>query len=225
MPTVNEIMVERYGDDWRDGAPSHVFDIENNYRTDYRELLVVRGASTGNVFGYDETVDVANYRVLESNWEDFEAFDGRGPYSNVDVICLDVNAEGPEDLPDVLEALSDYPLLDDQVHWEVEHETIEEHWELYGEADLHDVIAENLGADSRLDLTDAAVEMINALVWWPDLIDFFPSIIDVSAVDFGEREVWEWIAPRVGRVVTLKSRYRADRVFDLRLNKLVEVAA
>ena len=222
MPTVCEIMSERYGDDWQNDGPTHVFDIENNYRTDFRDLMVIRGAKDNDAHGYNEVIDVANYRALCNFWDGVEAFDNRGPYMNVDVITLDVLLEGPEDLPEVLESLSDYPVLSDEFYSEVERETIEEHWEMYGEDELHDVIAEKLGGHDRGDLTDAAKDIINELVW-SDILDFWPSMIDVSAVDFGESEVADWFEGRVGRVVTLPSRYREAVTFDLRINNLLEV--
>jgi hypothetical protein len=112
-------------------------------------------------------------------------------------------------------------VLDDDEYSRVEQEMILEHWESYGRDDLQDVIAENLGGDNRTDLTDAAVEMINALVW-TDLIDFWPSMIDVSAVDFGEKEIVEWLKPRIGQVVTLPN-YGSSVTLDLRINNLIEV--
>ena len=122
----------------------------------------------------------------------------------------------------MLEALSDYPLLDDQMHWEVEQEMINEHWDSYGRDDLFDVIAENLGGYGRTDLTQAAEDMLTELVW-SDVIDVYPTVIDASAVDFGEREIAEWVAARIGRIVTIPSRHRASVTFDLRINKLLEV--
>ena len=95
MTTVNEVMCEVYGEDWRDRCPvDHVFEMKNDYATDYKDLMIISSASAHDVFGYEETVYVANYRTLTNEWEHLDGFNNVGPYSNVDHVSLDALEEG-----------------------------------------------------------------------------------------------------------------------------------
>ena len=202
MATVNEIMTEAYGEEWDVAAINHTFDLVSNYRTEGRDVLVIRNASANDVHGYDESVCVANFNTLTSYWDGFDAYT-TDVYSNVDMVGLLVHEEGPEDLPSILEALEGYPLLDEDEHGRVEQEMILEHWESYGRRDLHDVVAGAFGEDCYGELTDAGAEIVDRLALG-GLIEFWPSMIDVSAVDFGEQEiVWPEGEKTTGLIVSI----------------------
>lgn len=230
--TVREALIAEYGEDFAredyQNGMSHVFDVENNYRTDHRDMLIIRHACANDVQGYDDAVSVSNYRVLYESWSHLEGL-SRGPYSNSDYIALDLDSEAPADLTEVLDGLADYPVIDEQVWSEVEQEMIQEHWGSYGGADVADTVAKALGADGQSDLTDNAMSIIQQLVW-DGILDYgngggYPTMIDCSACDFGDKEIAAWFVEHVGEVVTVKSRngYGDEITFDLRKSNLISM--
>lgn len=210
--TVREVMSEMYGEDWakedyRSGI-SHVAEVVNTYRTDGKDMLVIRNTGKNDVYGYDDTVGIANYNVLYDNWGHLEGFSS-GPWMNMDVIGLYVDMEAPSDLLDVIASLEGYPLLDDDEHSAVEQAMIQEHWDSYGRHDVFEAVAEAIGAECGMNLTDYAEELITMLVW-EGVIDYgngggYPEIHDASYVYFGEHEVAAYVKARLGLVVPVRT--------------------
>lgn len=91
---------------------------------------------------------------------------------------------GLTSLVDSLHAISQYPLLDDADHSEVEQEEEQEHWESYGRDDVFRAVeAELEGLAVDLD------QLIDDLYWQVCReTGQYPEKIDSSAYDFGERE-------------------------------------
>src|SRR5690606_18787823 len=115
------------------------------------------------------------------------------PYSCSTHIALDLDSEAPENLVQVIESLEGYPVLCDEELSRAEQEMIEEHWEYYGKMDTLDAIARAIGQDSRLDLSDAAADIAWTLTF-SGVLDYgdndgYPTVIDVSACDFGTEDV------------------------------------
>ncbi|KZM68849.1 hypothetical protein [Nocardia terpenica] len=213
-------MARVYGKDWRKRCDHFAEFYARGYRTDYKDLLLVKGTHAQDQYGYDDVVGIANYRVLREQWGDAPGLSD-GPYSNCDYIALDLDSEAPEDMTETLDALESYPVLDDQVWSEVEQEQIQEHWDNYGRWDLHKAVREAIGA---YELTDAAEAIIDRLVW-EGLLEYgygggYPIMIDSSACDFGEGVIPGWIAARLGSVVTL-SHWGRTEIFDLRKRNII----
>jgi hypothetical protein len=184
-----------------------------------RESIVITGATANDRHGYDDPVSVSNYRTLEESWGHLDGFH-RGAYMNCDSIALELDSEAPEDLLDVLEALADYPVLDDSLWSEVEQEMIEDHWESYGRRDTLEALATALEVD-YLDLSPNAVEAVNLLTFCGG--DFrldYPQFIDVSAVEFNTGAVVEFIVDHQDCVVEAMHA----RGFTVDLTNLVESA-
>lgn len=229
MTTVREVLTEEYGIDWdtnyRTGIP-HVVEVVNSYRTDGLDVLVFENARQGDICGYYDAVDVSNYRELYEAWVDLDGL-FTSTYSNVDSIGLQLDAEAPEDLVSTIQALESYPILNEGRWSEVEQEMIQEHWDSYG-VDVADAVAKAIGLDNHVDLTDYAMEVISRLVW-EGFLSYgdgcgYPTMIDSSSCNFGEKEIAAWFKSRLGRRVELKSGngYGDRVVFDLRENKIIE---
>jgi hypothetical protein len=136
-----------------------------NFRHDYFPLIVVRNSHNGrSVYGYEDALDVANYRVLRDEWSDVEGLTD-GPYSDSSHIALDLGQASTDDACRNLESLRNYPVLSDDEYSTVEQEMILEHWESYGRSDTLDAVAKAIGADSSLDLTDYASELVEQLTF------------------------------------------------------------
>ncbi|WP_078323612.1 hypothetical protein [Mycobacteroides salmoniphilum] len=230
MSTVREVLTEEFGVEWdtdyRTGI-LHVVEVVNSYRTDGTDVLVFENARGRDVYGYDDAIDVSNYRELYEAWADLDGL-FTSTYSNVDTIGLRLDSEAPEDLVSIIQALECYPVLDDSRRSEVEQEMIQEHWESYGKDDVGDAVAKAIGLESRIDLTDYALEIIELLVS-EGILDYgcgggYPTMIDCSACDFGENEIAAWFKVRLGRRVELKSHngYGDRVVFDLREHMIIE---
>ncbi|ASR77195.1 hypothetical protein KIV66_gp88 [Mycobacterium phage MyraDee] len=243
--TVREVMTDVYGEDfaaenYRSGI-SHVASVHerregryirdeqgfDRYESDYIECLVINHTQGTSLYGYEEPVTVANYRTLQDDWSDLEGLSD-GPFSDCKVIALDLDKPAPANLVEVLEGLSDYPVLDEQEWSNVEQEMIQEHWESYGANDVASEVAEALGLDSRLDLTEYALGVIERLVW-EGIVEYgcgsgYPTMEDVSSCDFGGKEIAQWLKVRVGRQVSGKTSngYGTEYMFDLRRHKMVE---
>lgn len=230
MSTVREVLAEEYGIDWdtnyRTGIP-HVVEVVNSYRTGGIDVLVFEGASRGDCYGYDGPICVSNYRELYEAWAGLDGL-FTSTYSNVETIGLQLDAEAPEDLVATIDALADYPVLNDSRYSDVEQEMIWEHWNGYGQDEVADEVASALGLGGRVDLTDYALDLIGELVWG-GFIDYgcgggYPTMIDCSASDFGGKEIAAWFEARLGRRVELKSAngYGDRAVFDLRERMIIE---
>ena len=216
MATVREVLTAEYGEDFARSI-SHIAEVHNTYRTDGEDTLVFNLARSGDVHGYDNALEVSNYRDLISRWEDFDI--KTRTWINVDTIGLRLDSPAPADLTEVIDALENYPVLDESLMSEVECEIIDEHWQSYGRHDILGAVADALGVD-RSDLTDYAEDLVSRLVW-SGVIDYgdgggYPTMIDDSAVDFGDKEISAWIAENIGNRVEL-SRYPGDKpeTFDL----------
>jgi hypothetical protein len=223
--TVREALTEHYGDNYVRSI-EHIATVVNTYRTNGEDMLVFNGAKKNDVHGYDDAVDVSNFRVLEDNWQHLDGF-GRGPWSNVDAISLLLDQEAPSDLIEVLDGLADYPLLSDDEHSRVEQEMIQEHWESYGRYDVIRTVEKALDVD---ELTDAAHEIINELVC-SGILDYgvgggYPTMIDSSACDFGDDDVAAFFVEHRGNVVTVKPHngYGDPVTFDLTDANIIESA-
>lgn len=245
--TVREAMASEYGDDWASEGASYTYEIAKRtwftYQTDgepyasgYQpltqvwheaEVLVINHAMANDRHGYDDAVNVSNYRVLSESWKALKGL-SRGPWSNVDVIALDLDSEAPADLTDVLDGLENYPVIDEQEWSNVEEEIIQEHWEEYGKSDVVSAVEKALGADS---LTDAAEAIITRLVWDGLLYlgngGEYPSMLDYSACEFGYEAGYEAVAgfftEHIGTVVTLPGRWDGEEatVFDLTRENII----
>ncbi|QGJ92255.1 hypothetical protein SEA_MARYSWELL_83 [Mycobacterium phage MarysWell] len=228
--TVREVLADVYGEDWatedyRRNSLSHVVSVhwnEEQYQYVAPSQIVINHTTGRDIHGYEDTVDIANYRVLSREWADCPALTD-GPYSGSTHIGLLLDEAAPADLIDVLEALESYPVLDDQVHSEVEQETIQEHWELYGRDDVYDAVAKAIGADHHSDLTEYACDLIDTLVW-EGVVDYgcgggYPTMIDSSMCDFGTDYVADWIKARLGLVVFIKPHNGYGHGRDVFLNR------
>lgn len=219
MTTVRDALVEHYGDDFAK-AIDHIAEIVDTYRTDYEPTLVfsTRYVAANDVHGYVDYVSVANYRVLSEDWCDYDI--QTRTYSNVDTIGIRLDAEAPADLVDVINALSDYPALSDDAVSQAEQDMVVEHWESYGRSDLHHSVAAAIGADT---LTDYAANILEQLVF-SGVLEYgcggYPSVIDVSAVDFGTDEITKWVKSRLNRrSVSLPSRWVSGDDFVIRFSR------
>ncbi|AHB31946.1 hypothetical protein X816_gp10 [Mycobacterium phage Jovo] len=228
--TVREVLADVYGEDWatedyRRNILSHVVDVfwnEEGYKAIAPSQIIINNTMGYDVHGYADVADIANYRELRERWSDCEALTD-GPYSGSRHIGLELDKEAPADLIEVLEALEDYLVLDDQLYSEVEQETMLDHWELYGRDDVYDAVAKAIGADHRSDLTDYAEELIDTLVW-EGILDYgcgggYPTMIDSSMCDFGTEAVAEWIKARLGLVVFIKPHNGYGNGRDVFLNR------
>ncbi len=219
--TVRETLTAAYGDDWARRV-SHIVDVVNTYRTGDNDWLVFNHARANDVHGYDEPVSVSNFRVLTDNWSGNPAYEAayRGPWSNVDAIALALDEVAPCDVVDVIEALDGYPVLDDQVYSDVEQEMIQEHWESYGRDDTLSAVADALGVAGRDCLTDYARDVVDNLTFGGYLANDnggYPTVIDVSAVDFNARDIAQWVkanVPSLHGVTTLR-RWSGDDGYDV----------
>lgn len=220
MPlTVRERLVLEYGDDWA-SAIDHVARLENNYRTDHEDVILFGLAKANSVYGYDEALEVANYRVLDREWGHLEGF-STGPYNDIDVITLSVDKPAPDDLVEVIRGLSDYPLVSDEEHSFVEMEFIDQHWDDYGKRDTLEAVADAIGAEIWWDLSEA-VEQIVTHVTFGGIASEWPYLIDSSAAEFHTEAVAEWVKARVGTVVTIGGWNGTRGVtFDLRKHNLI----
>jgi hypothetical protein len=232
--SVRSVLVAEYGPDWVRRLSSVVSVVKRSWYTytkpaagspmayggmvwDECDAIVLSYTMGRDVHGYEDTVGVSNYRVLMDSWSDCDGLT-TGPYSGQSVVCLDLDLPAPEDLVDVLETLESACILDSDDHCNAEQEMIQEHWESYGRSDVFDAVAVALGADNRSDLTDYAERIITDLVW-SGVLDYgcgggYPSIIDVSACDFGTDAVAGWVGARVGAEssVTLGARWSGDEL-------------
>jgi hypothetical protein len=174
-----------------------------------------------DVHGYDDPVSVSNFRRLSDDWKDYDIH--TDTWSNIDSIGLGLDDPAPDDLVDVVSALMDYPVLDESLWSEVEHEMIDEHWVSYGRHDAEIALARALGVDAS-DLTDHAVSVLDELTFSGGnygITDNYPTFIDVSAVEFHTDDVVAWIVANAGDMVTV-SRWNDDPyVIDLTLGALV----
>lgn len=236
MATVREALVNEYGKNW-ERLLSHTVSVAEDRRstfhpypnnTEYVPVIVLDHTTARSVYGYEDPMDVSNYRVLSDRWEGIEGLTD-GPYSGSTHIALDLDSEAPEDLVEVINALEDYPVLDEDEHSRVEQELIEEHWELYGESDTLDAIAKAIGQDSSLDLSDAVADIAYKLTFF-GVLDYgagggYPTMIDASACDFGTEAVAQFIADHYGTVVTVKASngYGMDIWLDLRESNLLNL--
>ena len=225
--TVRETLVEAYGLDALKDS-SYVYSIVNSYRTDGADVMVVSHAVRNDIHGYDDAVSVSNFETLLDSWGQLEAWTD-STYSNADYAGLRLDATAPADLIEVLDALDNYPILDEDLYSSVEDRMIREDYESYGRYDVLETVATAIGF-TRGDLTDTAVETIDRLVW-DGIVDYgysdgYPTRIDSSAVDFGAVEIAEYVRARVGTIVTAQRRSWEDpTVIDLRLETLVEAYA
>jgi hypothetical protein len=154
--TVREVLTLAYGDDWERqlsdvvtvgerSEMQYVTDASGfrNFRHDYFPLIVIRLTCGRSVYGYEDALEVANYRVLRDEWSDVEGLTD-GPYSDSSHIALDLDKPAPTTLVETLESLRNYPSLSDDEYSTVEQEMILEHWE---DPALLDSSAAEFGAD------------------------------------------------------------------------------
>lgn len=214
--TVADVLTQAFGPDW-ERMISPAGSVHNGE-------LVLRHTIGRSFYGYEDPLEVANYRVLTEQWSDVDSLTD-GPYSDCRCVGLRLDGVPPADLVDVITSLTDYPILDEQVWSEVEREHIEEHWADYGQRDSAYAVADALGVDV-LELSEHCLDLITELTFG-GIVDYgcgggYPSFIDVSAVDFGAEAIAAWIRARVGLRVTLSTSYgRPHRVIDLRRRYLV----
>lgn len=222
--TVRESLVFTFGDGWSRSIDHIVTETDSGY-PNYTPEIVFDYATSNNVWGYDDNVAVANYRVLADQWSEYDALDPYGPYSNCRSIALRLDLESPEDLVDVIKSLAKHPVLNDDELGVVDAEMITEHWDSYGRNDTLDAVAEILGLDRRRDLTEYAGEVVDTLTF-SGLIHLtssggeYPEILDASMVEFGHENVAKWIKARLGRTVILP-HYGHEYRFDLRKSALI----
>jgi hypothetical protein len=241
--TVREALVSAYGEDF--AGKSNAYDVTKRtwftygndgpaYETGYQprqhiwheaDIIVINYTKGRDIYGYEEPVEVANYRVLKENWSELEGLSD-GPYSNCSVIALDLDSEAPSDLIDVLNGLENYPVIDEQEWSRVEQEMIQEHWESYGKRDTVSAVEKALGLDETGEmLSDNAESIIDELTFSGMLGDFgngseYPSMIDVSACEFGSEIVTKFIADNLGEVTTIEY-YGRTMTVDLTRENLI----
>lgn len=230
MATVRETLIAEYGEDW-ERRLSHIVSVDEDGRwaggefPEVTEYVVFNHTMAHSDFDHVDPVGVANYRVLSERWKGLAGLTD-GPYSNSTHIALNLDSEAPEDLLGVIEALGDYPVLDEDEYFQAEREVIEDHWEYYGESDALDAIAKAIGQD-RLDLSDAAADIAYKLTFLGVLdygdYDGYPKMIDVSACEFGTEAVARFVAEHYGTVVTVKAHHGSgpDIELDLRESNLL----
>jgi len=197
-PTVLETLTSEYGDYWEKSI-SHVVDRYTGY---YGDLITISLACEYDPHGYENPVCVSNYRTLLDSWGELECWHA-SPYPKR-LVTLELAAQAPADLIDIIDALSDYPILDESRWSEVEQDMIAEHYELYGRADI---IRE---LEKRVDIDPATHDLdpvIDSLVW-QGLLDYgpndgYPTMIDASACDFGTLAVVDFIVAHAGTVATI----------------------
>jgi hypothetical protein len=217
--TVREAMIAEYGDTWaaedfRSGI-SHAATVVNSYRTENKDVLIIAFARANDVHGYDDAVNVSNYRVLYDRWSHLDGLT-TSTWSNVDSIGLVVDSEAPADLTEVINGLCDYPVIDNDERTSVEQEMIDEHWDSYGKSDLVSAVQTALGDDAEL--TEAGEDIITRLVF-EGILDYgdgcgYPIMIDSSMCDFGTKEVTAFIVENIGKTVQF-DRYSDTVSLDL----------
>lgn len=132
---------------------------QNDEPTDYIEVPYTTGSDYSG-----DSVTVANYRAI---WEDhkempglYQIYGGHGTYGLVirrDV--LESDTENGETMREIIEKLNDYPLYDEEMHSEVEHEAENEAWDDWAKRDYRRELEKNgtLPEDSDLETTDGHI--------------------------------------------------------------------
>ena len=226
--TVREVLAEHYGDwfsdDGRRNSLSHVIGVHvKKYDGEAESCITFNHAIGRAYYGYDDPGNVANYRVLSDWWESEPALT-RSPYNDGEYIALALDKPAPDNLLDVIESLGNYPVLDDDEYFTVEEGMILEHWEDYGESDTIDAVAKAIGVDP-LDISDQGKQTLKALVF-SGVVEYgygggYPYLIDVSAVEFGNDAIAEYVGEHYGTVVMIKDPYR-ELAFDLTAEGLLD---
>ncbi|MGW4240947.1 hypothetical protein [Nocardia sp. NPDC004722] len=219
--SVRGVMARVYGRNWRTGCDHFATFYKASWRSGDVDLLLINATRSKDSYGYDDAMGIANARVLHRQWGGATELSD-GPYSDCDYVALDLDTRAPADLTDVLESLDGYPCLDEEEWSTVEQQQIQEHWDDYGRHDLLKAVGDAIGA---WELTEAGEAIVDELAWG-GYLDYghgggYPTIVDPSMCDFGEKVIPDWIAARLGTVVTL-ARWRGDElVLDLRHRNLI----
>lgn len=99
------------------------------HKSDNGDIGIIPHTSWGDYIG--DTVDRANHKILlEKDW----AYDVHGDYGSR-AIGVDLTNR-PEELDDILRALDNYPILDDNILSEVETELEQDDWDSWIEMDI-----------------------------------------------------------------------------------------
>lgn len=115
MATVREIVADVHGDDWKKWL--HVEDVFGV------ETVIIPGVARRQTLE-PCSIDEANARVLADEWANEPAVTWVN-HVFCESLGLHLDMEAPENLFDTLDALMDYPILDEQVWSEVEEEWID----------------------------------------------------------------------------------------------------
>lgn len=231
-PTVREVLVEQFGVDWASQV-DHVASVQLwapnrkvvnedgsvEWLMHERDFLVLRHTMRCDPFNAVDPIDLGNHRHLIEEWGALARSYGWG-----DAIAVELDHTAPVDLLEVLGTLGEGIVLDDDLRCEAEQELLSEHWNDYGLHSAKQALANELGVWD-FDLTDHAESVLERLAFggWVDHgysggYPEFPH--DPSCASFGEDEIADWIARRLGRVVTM-SRFGHTVVFDLRTRLMV----
>ncbi|MGY0497092.1 hypothetical protein ACWZHB_01150 [Nocardia sp. FBN12] len=230
-PTVRDVLVEEFGMDWQRALP-HVCEVvmwaPNRKVVDddgavhwlmhEREFLAFSHTGDRDADGFVDPIDRGNHAHLVDQWGELAR-----SYGWLDQIAVELDHVAPADLLDVVRALQDSVILDSDAWCQAEDQTLREHWDDYGLDDAKRALRDRLGV---WEVTDHAENVLTQLVWggWVNYghRDGYPEFPrDPSAANFGDVEVADWIADRLGVVVTL-SRYGRSEVVDLRRRLIVE---
>lgn len=126
--------------------------------SDRSKDIVLIPFTDGGAVTCAEAMCEANHRVLEEEWGHLESFTTHGGGFSL-LIALFLDEEAPDDLEDVIKSLEDYPVLCDQMLSEVEHEWIEECWNMYGRDEVRYALRDSEGVtDEQID--NAAEEYV-----------------------------------------------------------------
>lgn len=128
-----------------------------------RDVLVFSDAKIDDRQADEDPMYISNYRALDAmdGWSELRC---ASPYSNATYFALEMDADAPEGLIDVIRALENYPVLDEALMSEVELELGQEHWDDYGRR------------DARVSLVAAVADALNANVVDVDLDDVFGDV-------------------------------------------------
>jgi hypothetical protein len=161
------------------------------------------------------TIHVANRRAFLQEYEDYcielyGDFNYHGIALSIDWLCAEENKETASEMLETLEALENYPVIDEEVLSEVEMELSNEAWESWVEHDYvrgleeHHEITLDINDENKGPFGVMFNEVLNReeIYWYPENVDMTIKISDVVEAttlrdlipfidDWGENEVLE----------------------------------
>ena len=165
---VLETLNNHYGTSW-DGHAMLPKKWPSSIKTGPYDLtLVIRMTSSRDIHGYNDPIEEANYRTLRDLWEESPALTDGG-YRDFYSIGLLWDEKAPEDLIDVIEALDNHPVLDEDLECAIRSQWIDYDWANNGLYDSQSFLAKLLGVDAdALDFEELERALCRDIRWSED---------------------------------------------------------